>query len=83
MRNPVESYKRKFDGFEKGPWRGDLVEETEDGWLVVFYDRPDHRARGAHDTPSVSVAAAWRPHSSSLARSPASGSVHMSVRPNK
>jgi protein associated with RNAse G/E len=46
VRNPVESYKRKFDGFEKGPWRGDLVEETEDGWLVVFYDRPDHHVRG-------------------------------------
>jgi protein associated with RNAse G/E len=46
VRNPVESYKRKFDGSVKGPWRGDLVEETPGGWLVVFYDRPPHRVRG-------------------------------------
>jgi protein associated with RNAse G/E len=46
VRNPVESYKRKFDGSGKGPWRGDLVEETEDGWLVVFYERPNHHVKG-------------------------------------
>lgn len=46
MRNPVETYKRKFDGSSKGPWRGDLVEETADGWLVVFYERPPHHVRG-------------------------------------
>ncbi len=46
MRNPVETYKRKFDGSGKGPWRGDLVEETEDGWLVVFYERPPHHVEG-------------------------------------
>lgn len=46
MRNPVETYKRKFDGFIKGPWHGDLVEETEDGWLVVFYERPNHQVKG-------------------------------------
>lgn len=46
MRNPVESYKRKFDGSSKGPWHGDLVEETADGWLVVFYERPPHTVGG-------------------------------------
>ena len=46
MRNPVETYKRKFDGSVKGPWRGDLVAETEDGWLVVFYEQPPHQVRG-------------------------------------
>ncbi|MEX0781811.1 MAG: DUF402 domain-containing protein [Dehalococcoidia bacterium] len=46
MRNPVETYKRKFDGSGKGPWHGDLVNETEDGWLVVFYDRPHHHVAG-------------------------------------
>jgi hypothetical protein len=44
--HPVETYKRKFDGSGKGPWHGDLVEETADGWLVVFYERPAHHVRG-------------------------------------
>jgi hypothetical protein len=46
VRNPVETYKRKFDGSSKGPWRGDVVADTEDGWLVVFYERPNHHAGG-------------------------------------
>ena len=46
MRNPVLTYKRKFDGSIKGPWRGDLVAETDDGWLVVFHERPPHQVAG-------------------------------------
>ncbi|HEX6032636.1 MAG TPA: DUF402 domain-containing protein [Tepidiformaceae bacterium] len=46
MRNPVETYKRKFDGSLKGPWCGDLVADTQEGWLVVFYERPNHRVGG-------------------------------------
>lgn len=42
MRNPVTTYKRKFDGSAKPPWYGDLVEAGEDGWLAVFYEQPPH-----------------------------------------
>lgn len=42
MRNPVETYKRKFDGSSKPLWRGDLVEAGPDGWLVVYYELPPH-----------------------------------------
>jgi hypothetical protein len=42
----VETYKRKFDGSGKGPWHGEVVEETADGWLVVFYERPPHQVCG-------------------------------------
>jgi protein associated with RNAse G/E len=47
VRTPVVSHKRKFDGStKKAAWHGDLVDETDDGWLVVFYERPAHHVRG-------------------------------------
>src|SRR5688500_14665143 len=42
VRRPVETYKRKFDGSTKGAWHGELLEESPDGWLVVFYAQPPH-----------------------------------------
>lgn len=42
MKNPVVCRKRKFDGTEKSPWHGDLVEATPE-WVVVFFERPPHQ----------------------------------------
>lgn len=46
VRNPVETYKRKFDGSTRLAWHGDLVEAGPDGWLVVYYDGPAHVTSG-------------------------------------
>lgn len=44
MRNPVTTWKRKYDGSSKGPWHGDLVDAVGARWLVVYYERPAHEA---------------------------------------
>jgi uncharacterized protein len=46
VRNPVSTRKLKFDGTVKSSWDGDLVDASDDGWLAVFYERPEHRIGG-------------------------------------
>jgi hypothetical protein len=42
MRDPVTVYKRKYDGRVTRHLKGDLVDTTGDGWLVVFHDMVGH-----------------------------------------
>ena len=44
MRNPVRVSKVKYDGRVTRQLTGDLVEATEDGWLVVFHDSSRHES---------------------------------------
>lgn len=49
MRNPVRSFKVKYDGSSQPPWDGDLVDAIGDRWLVVFYERPPQQTSSGED----------------------------------